>query len=120
MRIFLSVLALGAMPMSAMAATDISAAFGNTIVSTYPDKRTALLWMKPDGSYTAAGRRKTPSSGKWAMKDEKICLKQQRPFPVPVTYCFDLTKGAPTTGWEARAVTGEPIRVTIVKGVVQR
>src|SRR5207249_1593703 len=67
----------------------VSAAFGNTIVSTYPDGRTAELWLHPDGGYDAMGRRKDPSSGHWKVKGEKVCLKQKKPIPVP----FHLLRG---------------------------
>ena len=40
----------------------VKIAFGNTIVSTYPDGRQAQLWLHPDGSYTAEGRRLDRSS----------------------------------------------------------
>jgi len=113
------VVALMALPVAAEAAQDVSAAFGNTIVSTYPDKRTALLWLQADGDYSGSSRRKTAMSGRWELKGEKICLKQKEPFPSPITYCLDLSSGSPETGWSAKAVTGEPIRVTIVKGILR-
>src|SRR5688572_22130438 len=85
--------ALAAAPLASTAAAqtaktaDVSAAFGNTVVSTYPDGRTAKLWIKADGTYTATGRRGKPSSGKWSIKGAKVCLKQQKPTPAPFTYC---------------------------------
>lgn len=106
-------------PVAAEAAQDVSAAFGNTIVSTYPDKRTAYLWLQADGDYTGSSRRKTAMAGRWELKGDKICFKQKEPFPSPINYCLDLSSGSPTTGWSAKAVTGEPIRVTIVKGIVR-
>lgn len=112
-------LALAVLPTTGQAAPDIAAAFGNTIVSTYPDKRTAYLWLQTDGAYTGASRKRTAMSGRWEMKGEKICFKQQKPFTSPINYCLDLSSGTPATGWSAKAVTGEPIRVTIVKGVLK-
>lgn len=91
-------------------------AFGNTIVSTYPDGRTGLLWLKADGSYTAKGRRRTPSSGTWSVKGERICLKQTKPSRGPFSYCTALPSGE---SWSARAVTGERITVKLHKGVVE-
>ena len=110
---------LAVLPVASVAAPDVSAAFGNTIVSTYPDKRTARLWLQADGDYTGADRRKKAMSGRWELKDDKICLKQRKPFISPITWCLDLSSGSPETGWSAKAPTGEPIRVTIVKGVVR-
>ena len=93
--------------------TKLEPAFGGTIVSTYPDGRTAELWLDRSGGYTAMGRRKDRSSGHWKVSGEKICLKQSRPFPAPFSFCTPLPSGET---WSAKAVTGEPIRVKLVRG----
>ena len=94
----------------------VDAAFGNTIVSTYPDGRVAQLWLKEDGSYSAEGRRHDPSSGHWSVKGAKLCLKQSRPMSVPFRFCTPIPDGGMEHAWSAKAVTGEDIRVQIVKG----
>lgn len=96
---------------------ELGKAFGNTVVSTYPDGRTGLLWLKRDGTYDAKGRRRTPSSGTWAVKGGKVCLKQLKPMRAPFSYCTRLPSGET---WKAKAVTGEPITVRIVAGVAVR
>ena len=98
---------------SAEAAPGLDRAFGNTVVSTYPDGRTGLLWLKRDGTYTAKGRRRTSSSGTWSLKGGKMCLKQIKPMRAPFNYCTPLPSD---TAWTAKAVTGEPIKVRIVPG----
>lgn len=107
---------LAVAPMAAVAseATPVTRAFGNTVVSTYPDGRTALLWLNKDGTYTAKGRRRTASNGSWSLNSDKVCLKQAKPVAVPFRYCTELPSGQ---SWSAKAVTGEPITVKIVKGV---
>jgi hypothetical protein len=96
-----------------VSSSPISSAFGNTIVSTYPDGRTAELWLQPSGGYSAKGRRGDPSSGRWRIKGQRICLTQSHPFPAPFSYCT----GIPRAGtWSAKAVTGELIHVRIVPG----
>ena len=95
---------------------DVSAAYGNTVVSTYPDGRKAKLWIKADGTYTATGRRGKPSSGKWSVKGEKVCLKQHKPTPAPFTFCTPGPAGGVGASWKAKAVTGETITVTLVRG----
>jgi len=94
----------------------VARAFGNTIVSTYPDGRTAELWLKADGSYTAQGRRGDRSSGRWAVKGDKLCLKQARPFPAPFSYCTSIPPAGMSKPWRAKAVTGERISVRLVEG----
>jgi len=91
----------------------VAQAFGNTIISTYPDGRKARLWLQPDGGYTAMGRRGDRSAGHWKLKGDKLCLKQSRPIPVWFSYCTGLPTG---DTWKAKAVTGEPIVVRLVKG----
>jgi hypothetical protein len=109
--------ALNATP--AQAAPNVDAAFGNTIVSTYPDGRTGHLWLKADGTYTSEGRRKTPSSGTWKVKGQEVCLRQRKPTAVPITYCTAAPDGGVGTTWTAKAISGEKISVTLVKGVVK-
>jgi hypothetical protein len=98
---------------SAEAASPLDAAFGNTIVSTYPDGRKAELYLDRDGTYKATGRRGDASSGAWSVKGDKVCLKQQHPFGAPFSFCTPLPSGST---WTAKAVTGESIQVTIVPG----
>lgn len=97
----------------------VSEAFGNTIRSTYPDGRTAELWLSPDGSYTAEGRRHDPSSGHWKVKGAKLCLKQSHPIPAPFNYCVPVPASGLSAAWSGKAYTGEPIQIQLVKGQVR-
>ena len=108
--------ALAAAPASAAEPADLQPAFSNTIVSTYPDGRTAKLWLNADGTYRGQGRRGKPSSGRWTLKGEEICLKQSKPFPAPMSYCAPIRRGGVGTSWSGKAVTGEPIKITLVAG----
>jgi hypothetical protein len=118
--VFLLALAAPSLPGSGAMATSssIAKAFGNTIVSTYPDGRKAELWLQPGGSYTAEGRRHDRSSGRWSLKGGKVCLRQSRPIAVPFSYCTPIPAGGMNASWSAKAVTGEAIRVSVVRGHV--
>jgi hypothetical protein len=94
----------------------LETAFSNTIRSTYPDGRTAYLWLSRDGSYKAMGRRKDRSDGHWSYKGGKVCLKQAHPMAVPFSFCTGLHEGGIGTRWSAKAVSGEPIQVQVVAG----
>ena len=94
----------------------LTVAFDNTIVSTYPDGRQSEIWLNRDGSYKGMGRRKDRSDGHWTLKGSKICLRQSHPMAVPFTYCTPLRSGGVGTSWSAKAVTGEQVKVKIVKG----
>jgi hypothetical protein len=100
------------------ASSPVSKAFGNTIVSTYPDGRVAELWLQPGGAYTAEGRRGDMSSGRWSVKGAKLCLKQSKPIGVPFSFCTPIPKAGLGASWSAKAVTGEAIRVRLVAGHV--
>jgi hypothetical protein len=101
----------------------LEAAFGSTIVSTYPDGRQAELWLKRDGTYEAEGRRHDRTGGTWQIKTDKdgtkLCLKQQRPFAPPpfFSYCPIVPEGGIDKPWAGKAFTGEPISIHLVRGV---
>src|SRR5436190_10644124 len=83
-------------------------AFKGTIVSTYPDGRTAKLWMSPSGTYVSEGRRHDRHSGRWTVKGEKVCFKRGL-----FGYCTQI----PTeTSFTTKAVTGERIQVRVAPG----
>ena len=106
---------------SALADTQASVAkaFGNTIVSTYPDGRKGEIWLKADGTYTGLGRKKTdPSSGHWKIKGDSVCLKQAHPFAAGVTVCIKVPESGLENGFRNKAVTGEMTTVTLVHGHV--
>ena len=118
MRRTLTILGLAAAATLSVAAapSPVSPAFGNTIVSTYPDGRTAHLWLQADGGYTGQGRRHDPSSGHWTVKGGKLCLRQSRPFPAPFSYCTPLPAGGFETAWSGKAFTGEAISISLARG----
>lgn len=110
---------MGADASAIAAAGGVQAAFGNTVVSTYPDGRTGLLWLNADGTYNAKGRRRTPSSGAWTVKGSKVCLKQKKPKAAPFAFCTALPTGGVGATWSGKAVTGEKIRIKLVAGHVE-
>ena len=100
----------------AAAGPPIEAAFGNTVVSTFPDGRTQQLWLNRDGGYTAKGRRGQGSSGRWSLKGEEVCLRQLTPFPAPIVFCTPVPPDAATATWTSKAVNGQPIKLKVVRG----
>ena len=103
-------------PAAHAATASVQAAFGNTIVSTYPDGRKGELWLQAGGAYTAEGRRGDMSSGRWTVKGAKLCLKQAKPIGVPISFCTPIPASGLGGSWSAKAVTGEAITVRLVKG----
>lgn len=97
----------------------ISAAFGNTVKALYPDGRYQWLWFKADGSWEAFGRRGKWSSGKWSQRGAgEVCLRQSKPIPIPLNYCTAFPAGSSVGAvWSSKSMEGEPIKVTVVKGI---
>jgi hypothetical protein len=113
-------LTLGAVQPGAAAETrGVAAAFGNTVKALYPDGKYQWLWFRADGTWEAFGRRGKWSSGKWSEKDAgKVCLKQSKPIPIPLKYCTDFpTNGGVGAVWASRSMEGDPIKVTVVRGI---
>jgi hypothetical protein len=97
----------------------VAAAFGNTVKALYPDGRYQWLWFNPDGTWEAFGRRGKWSSGKWSQKGSgQVCLKQSKPLPIPLNYCTAFpASGGVGAVWASKSMEGEPIKVTVVKGI---
>jgi hypothetical protein len=108
----------GAAPVGSSAAPQgVNAAFGNTVRTTYPDGRHQRFWLQPGGHWDAVGRRGKPSSGRWTSRGEKLCFKQTRPLPLPMTYCADFPNDAKVgSEWASKDAGGTPVRVSLVKG----
>jgi hypothetical protein len=93
----------------------IAKAFGNTIVSTYADGRTAVLWLSPDGTYRGLSRKRKPSSGTWRLSGERVCLRQAAPKKIFLSFCTPVPAGE---AWSAKATNGEMVRLRLVSGAV--
>lgn len=98
----------------------VAAAFGNTVMSIYPDGRTQKIWLHPDGLWDGLSRRGEPLSGKWSLKGDKVCLRQTKPPTLPFSYCTGFPSD-PHIGatWTAKDFGGTPIKLTVVKGMAE-
>lgn len=94
----------------------LEAAFGNTIVSTYPSGRSTRLWLDRDGSYKARRTNGKPTAGRWTRKGDKVCLRQTEPISIPLTFCSRIVAGSVGSTWESRSPKGEPLKNRLVAG----
>jgi hypothetical protein len=94
---------------AAAASPSLDKAFNGTIVSTYPDGRTAELWMSPGGTYTSEGRRHDRHTGHWSVKGDKVCFRRGL-----FSYCTAVPTDS--SAFTTKAVTGETIQVRLVPG----
>lgn len=97
----------------------VAPAFGNTVMSVYPDGRSQKIWMHPDGTWDGRSRRGSPLSGRWAVRDDRVCVRQSKPPTLPISFCIPFPQN-PEVGssWSARDVMGIPITLKILKGTV--
>ncbi len=114
--IFAGMAAASALMVAGADKSDLAPAFKNTVVSTYPDGRTARLWLSADGTYTAEGRRRDRSTGHWKLKGDKICLRQSDPATLPFSFCTAVPSGDVGSTWSAKSVFGDPLKVQLVAG----
>lgn len=97
-------------------ASPVEAAFGNTIVSTYPSGRSTRLWLNRNGTYEGQRTNGKRTSGKWSLKGGKVCLKQTKPAGLPLTFCSPVPAGKVGTTWNSKSPKGEPLRNRLVAG----
>ena len=99
----------------------VATAFGNTVMSIYPDGRTQKIWLHPNGDWDGLGRNGQPLAGHWQLKDHnRVCLRQTRPPTLPFSYCTDFPDNAQVgASWTSRDFGGTPIRLTVLKGMAE-
>jgi hypothetical protein len=103
---------------AAAPAGDISAAFGNTVLTIDPDGRSRKLWLKADGTWTGKSRRGLDLAGSWTLKGEKVCLKQSKPR-LPGSMC-ERFPTEPGTSLSAKDPSGKTVQLKLVKGRVTK
>jgi len=96
----------------------VAAAFGNTVISAYPDGTSQKIWLHADGTWSGLSRRDAPLAGRWSIKGDKVCLRQSQPPTLPVSYCTALPASSqPGVQWTGRDVAGRSITLSLMKGM---
>ena len=123
--LFASLLTLSVLGGAAQAADSpgtsakISTAFGNTVVSIYPDGRSQKIWLKDDGTWTGLSRRGNALAGTWNAKGDQVCLKQTKPS-LPFGHFCQAFPDDPTKGIDSKDLTGTKIHLKLIKGHVTK
>ncbi|WP_298126567.1 hypothetical protein [Brevundimonas sp.] len=97
---------------------DMSAAFGNTVITHYPDGGWVKHWFNPDNTYAAQfsdGRR---ISARWRVEGRNVCLTHIRPSMLIPRFCSPLIEAQVGETWQARDPMGRRVRNTLVSGRV--
>lgn len=113
-------LTLGVLAAATIAASSPGAglepAFGNTIVTTYPNGKSTRTWLHRDGTYEALRANGDRTGGVWKIKGGELCITQKRPVYVPLTFCTQIVPGGVGTTWSAKGLRGEPVRNILLPG----
>lgn len=94
----------------------MQAAFGNTVISYYPDGDWVKHWFDHGGVYRALfsdGRRLT---ARWAREGDKICLNDIRPRMIVSRFCTPLIQAGVGESWQGRDPMGRRVRNELVAG----
>jgi hypothetical protein len=103
---------------AAASSANVSAAFGNTVMTIDPDGRSRKIWLQPDGTWTGLSRRGLDLAGKWKVNGDKVCLSQSKPRlfgSLCQTFPTD-----PEVGVEAKDPSGTTVHLKLVKGHVEK
>ena len=95
---------------------DINAAFGNTVLTRYPDGGWVKHWFNPDGTYAAQfsdGRR---LSARWAVRGERVCLSNIRPSMLIPRFCTTMIDAAVGETWQSRDPLGRRVQNELLEG----
>jgi hypothetical protein len=95
---------------------DMNSAFGNTVVSRYPDGGWVKHWFNPDGSYAAQfsdGRR---LSARWSVQGERVCLTHMRPNMLIPRFCTAMIDVDIGETWHSRDPLGRRVQNVLVAG----
>jgi hypothetical protein len=96
----------------------VAAAFGNTVISSYPDGTSQKIWLHADGTWNGISRHNAALAGKWSLRGDKVCMRQTAPPTLPISYCTPIPSGSqPGVQWTGRDVAGRSITLSLMKGV---
>ncbi|HZV85212.1 MAG TPA: hypothetical protein VFF48_09525 [Brevundimonas sp.] len=101
---------------AAPARADMEAAFGNTVVSRYPDGGWVKHWFNPDGSYRAEfsdGRR---VAARWSINGQRVCLTHMRPSMLLPRFCTAMVSAGIGETWRARDPLGRQVQNVLMPG----
>jgi hypothetical protein len=95
---------------------NVSAAFGNTLLTIDPDGRSRKIWLEPDGTWAGLSRRGLDLAGTWAVKGDKVCLRQSKPR-LPGSMC-EKFPSEPGRSVKAKDPSGKIVQLKLVLGHV--
>lgn len=115
-RVLGAAVAAAAMLIAAPAMADMSAAFGNTIISRYNDGGWVKHYFNADGTYSAHWSDGKRITARWSQDGQRICLSHIRPSMLIPRFCTALVEASVGETWQARDPLGRRTTNTLVRG----
>jgi hypothetical protein len=108
-------IAVAATPQAARA--DIEQAFGNTLVSHYPDGGWVRHWFNPDGTYSARFSSGRTISARWRVEGDRVCLNNITPSIMMISrFCSPMISASVGERWESRDPLGRRVTNVLQRG----
>jgi hypothetical protein len=108
-------IAVAATPQAAKA--DIEQAFGNTLVSHYPDGGWVRHWFNPDGTYSARFSSGRTISARWRVEGDRVCLNNITPSIMMISrFCSPMISASVGERWESRDPLGRRVTNVLQRG----
>lgn len=98
---------------------DMEAAFGNTVLSHYPDGGWVRHMFERDGAYRAVFSDGRSISGRWSREGDRLCLNNIRPRFLVSRFCSKFTQARFGESWTARDPLGRRVRNELIRGRTQ-
>jgi hypothetical protein len=112
-----SVLALSCAGLPSAANAEIEQAFGNTLVSHYPDGGWVRHWFNPDGSYTARFSSGRTITARWRVEGDRICLNNITPAMMMISrFCSPMVTAGVGETWVSRDPLGRRVTNVLQRG----
>lgn len=117
-RILMAVAAVAFSASLAMAADDpMASRYGNTVTVTNAKGEVTKLMYNKDGTMSVVQADGTKGTGKWAMKDGKLCITADGGPMAGKEQCAPFTAGKKVGDtWEQTVADGSKVKVAIVAG----
>lgn len=96
---------------------NMSAAFGNTIISRYNDGGWVKHYFDANGAYSADWSDGKRLTGRWSVTGNRVCLNNIRPrFLWIDSFCQDMIAANIGDTWTSRDPLGRRVSNTLVRG----
>jgi hypothetical protein len=110
------VIVLSVAAVSAPARAEMAGAFGNTIISHYPNGQWVKHFFEPDGRYSSQFSDGRHWTARWTAQGDKVCLTNIRPRQLMPRFCTAMVEANVGESWRARDPLGRTVRNELVAG----